>query len=56
MKINVFKHQEMIKFFRNIRQTENLSPTLKGGFSKHIISHISADIPLGIEGERKGKK
>ena len=46
----------MIKLFR---QTENLAQTLKGGFSNleklNIDNHFSADVPLGIEGEHKGK-
>ncbi|MEM6516344.1 MAG: hypothetical protein AAF688_09185 [Bacteroidota bacterium] len=44
----------MIKLFRKSdKKHENLAPTLKGGFSK--LGLLSVDIPLGIEGERKGK-
>jgi len=45
----------MIKFFRKIRQTENLAPTLKGRFSNYVYSHLSADSPLGA-GASVGKQ
>jgi len=42
----------MIKFFRNIPQTENLALTLKGKFSNYKFSQMSMDTPLGVGGAR----
>ena len=46
----------MIKFFRKIRQTENLAPALKGGFSEleRNESLLCVDFSLGIKGEGEG--
>jgi hypothetical protein len=43
----------MIKFLRLKCHPENQAPTLKGGFSKLSIQWRK-DIPLGIEGARRG--
>ena len=46
---------EIILVVIGILMAENLAPTLKGGFSKYHHLFYSVDIPLGIEGVRKGK-